>query len=254
MRFASLGSGSRGNATVVEAGSTRVLIDCGFSARETERRLERLGLTASELDAVLVTHEHGDHCAGVATLSRRHSLPVFMTRGTLASGRCDGVWRVEHFHSKAAFEIGELRIEPLAVPHDAREPCQFVLQSDGQRLGILTDLGSITAAVMDHYQGCDGLLLECNHDVELLQLGPYPPALKRRVGGDWGHLNNMQAADLLRQVHGAHLRHLVVAHVSEQNNLRDRVLDALGTVLGDAEDITWADQQRGFSWLNLARS
>lgn len=251
MRFASLGSGSRGNGTVVEAGSTRVLVDCGFSAREAERRLERLGLCASQLDAVLVTHEHGDHCAGVAVLSRRHSLPVFMTRGTAASGRCDGVWQLEHFHSKSGFEIGELRVEPVAVPHDAREPCQFVLQSDGQRLGILTDLGSITSAVADHYQGCDGLLLECNHDIDMLRLGPYPPVLKRRVGGDWGHLNNLQAAELLREVRSVRLRHLVVAHISEQNNHPDRVIDALASVLGSADDITWADQKSGFSWLSL---
>lgn len=251
MRFASLGSGSRGNGTVVEAGSTRVLVDCGFSLRETERRLGRLGLEASQLDALLVTHEHGDHCSGVAALSRKYALPVYLTRGTWSSGRCDGAGQISYFHSGSNFEIGEITVDPVAVPHDAREPCQFVLQAEGRRLGILTDLGSVTTAVMDHYQGCDGLLLECNHDIDMLRIGPYPPSLKRRVGGDWGHLNNLQSASLLDQVGGAYLQHLVVAHISEQNNHRDRVTEALGSVLNSTDRITWADQQRGFSWLAL---
>jgi phosphoribosyl 1,2-cyclic phosphodiesterase len=251
VRFASLGSGSRGNATVVESGDTRLLIDCGFSVRETERRLVRLGLEAAELDALLVTHEHSDHCSGIAALSRKYGLPVYLTRGTWASGRCEGVADARHFHSGARFAIGDISVDPVAVPHDAREPCQFVLEDRGHRLGVLTDLGSVTSAVLDHYQGCNGLLLECNHDLDMLRLGPYPPPLKRRVGGDWGHLNNLQSAELLRQIHGSQLRHLVVAHVSEQNNHRNHVEDALAPILGSARDMIWADQQSGFSWLSL---
>lgn len=251
MRFASLGSGSRGNATLVQSGDTLLLVDCGFSVRETEARMARLGVAAADLDALLVTHEHSDHCAGVGALSRKYRLPVYLTRGTAASGRCDGTWHSEYFHSDAGFDVGDIFVAPIAVPHDAREPCQFVLQSGGLRLGILTDLGSITSAVTEHYRGCHGLLLECNHDQEMLRLGPYPPPLKRRVGGDWGHLNNHQAADLLDQVLHGDLQELVVAHVSEKNNHRDHVLEALGPVFPDTHRLTWAEQALGFDWLSV---
>lgn len=251
MRFASLGSGSRGNGTLVQSGSTLLLVDCGFSVRETERRMARLGVDAADLDALLVTHEHSDHCSGVAALSRKYHLPVYLTRGTAASGRCDGAASTGYFHSDAPFELGDVRVEPVAVPHDAREPCQFVFESGGLRLGILTDLGSITNAVIDHYAGCHGLLLECNHDEDMLRLGPYPPPLKRRVGGDWGHLNNRQSAALLECVVHEGLRELVVAHVSEQNNHRDHVMDALVPVYGEDAGLTLADQQQGFDWLSL---
>jgi phosphoribosyl 1,2-cyclic phosphodiesterase len=251
VRFASLGSGSRGNATLVQSGATRVLVDCGFSAKETERRLSRLDVEASQLDAILVTHEHNDHCSGVAPLSRKHDIPVYLTHGTWASERCAGVQRVNYFHSASAFEIGEIRVEPIAVPHDAREPCQFVLEALGSRLGVLTDLGSITTAVLDHYQGCDGLLLECNHDLQMLNDGPYPSALKRRVASDWGHLNNHQSASLLAEIDFRRLQHLVVAHVSEQNNHIEHVSEALLSVLGDDHGLLWADQQQGLEWLSL---
>ena len=251
MRFASLGSGSRGNATLVQAGDTLVMVDCGFSVRETERRLERLGVSPADLDALLVTHEHSDHCSGIAALSRKYELPVYLTRGTHASGRCDGAAITRYFHSGEVLELDAIRVAPIAVPHDAREPCQFVLESDGRRLGILTDLGSITSAVVDHYGDCHGLLLECNHDEEMLRQGPYPPPLKRRVGGDWGHLNNRQSADLLEQVSHVGLRELVVAHVSEQNNHRECVVEALAPVHGDPDTLTWADQTLGFDWIDL---
>lgn len=251
MRFASLGSGSRGNATLIESGATRILVDCGFSVRETERRLSRLGVHAEDLDAVLVTHEHSDHCSGVAALSRKYQLPVYLTRGTHASGRCDRASRTEFFHSDVTFDIGAITVAPIAVPHDAREPCQFVLESAGLRLGILTDLGSITPAVTSHYARCNGLLLECNHDEEMLRVGPYPPPLKRRVGGDWGHLNNLQSAALLEQVACSELQSLVVAHISEKNNHQDCVIEALAPVFPDTDSLIWAEQEQGFDWLTL---
>lgn len=251
MRFASLGSGSRGNATLIESGDTLILVDCGFSVRETERRLARLGVSAEHLDAVLVTHEHSDHCSGVGALSRKHRLPVYLTRGTQASGRCDGTSRTEFFHSDVTFDIGTITVAPIAVPHDAREPCQFVLESGGLRLGILTDLGSITPAVTAHYARCNGLLLECNHDEEMLRVGPYPPPLKRRVGGDWGHLNNRQSAALLEQVACDELQALAVAHISEKNNHQDCVIEALSPVFPDTDGLIWADQELGFDWLGL---
>lgn len=252
MRFASLGSGSKGNATLVAAGGTLLLIDCGFSAREAERRLGALGVAAADIDAILVTHEHSDHCAGVARLSRRHDLPVYLTHGTLGSGRLEGCHAVECFNSGERFCIGDIDVQAVAVPHDAREPCQYRFSHAGLSLGILTDLGSITPNVVRHYRGCDGLLLEFNHDLGMLMGGSYPPMLKRRVAGDWGHLNNRQAAELLAEIGCEDLRYLVVGHISENNNCRERAARALAAVYGEPDErVVWADQAGGFDWLEL---
>jgi len=251
VRFASLGSGSKGNATLVQAGDTLVMVDCGFSLRETTRRMARLGVEPGQLDAVLVTHEHSDHCAGVARLSRNHGVPVYLSHGTAASGRCDGSHELRRFNSGACFEVGELAVQAVSVPHDAAEPCQYRLGWGGRSLGLLTDLGCITPHVLDHYSECHSLLLEFNHDSQMLQAGAYPPALKRRVGGDWGHLNNGQAAQFLSQIDAASLRHLVVAHISENNNSRELAEQALATVLQSMKSVVWAAQADGFDWLSV---
>ncbi|MEH6582800.1 MAG: MBL fold metallo-hydrolase [Halioglobus sp.] len=252
MRFASLGSGSKGNATVVEAGETLVMIDCGFSLRETVRRMERLGVDPAQLQGILVTHEHTDHCSGVSALSRKYQIPVYLTHGTLGSGRCDNAFDVTLFNSDHHFTIGGMDIQAVAVPHDAREPCQYRLSHNSLSLGVLTDLGSITDHVIASYTGCDALLLEFNHDLHMLQAGSYPQHLKRRVAGDWGHLNNLQAADLLLKINHVGLRELVVAHISEKNNSREMAEQALSLVLPSLEKVTWAEQKLGFDWLELA--
>ncbi len=254
MQFASLGSGSKGNATVVRAGDTLVMIDCGFSLRETTRRLSRLGLDPAQLDAILVTHEHSDHSSGVAALSRKHQIPVYLTHGTANTGRCAGSFALTCFNCEDRFEVGQLQIKAVAVPHDAAEPCQYLLSWQHRTLGILTDLGSITPHVVENYQACDSLVLEFNHDLPMLQAGSYPPRLKRRVGGDWGHLNNLQAAQLLREIDGARLENLVVAHISENNNGREQAEQALLAVLGDLDKVVWAQQDSGFDWLEVVRS
>ena len=218
MRFASLGSGSKGNATLVQAGDVLVMVDCGFSLRETERRLQRLNLAASQLSAILVTHEHSDHCACVARLSKRYDIPVYLTHGTAASGRCDGAAELRCFNSDESFHIGEVHVQAVRVPHDAAEPCQYRLEWQQRHLGILTDLGCITPHVIASYSDCQSMVLEFNHDAQMLLDGPYPPQLKRRVGGDWGHLNNQQAAELLARLVESGLNNLVVAHISENNN------------------------------------
>ena len=251
MRFASLGSGSKGNATLVQAADTLLMIDCGFSMRETTRRLELLGLQPQQLDAILLTHEHSDHCSGVAALSRKYSIPVYLTHGTFSSGRCDNCFSPTHLCLQSRFSIGCLEVVAVAVPHDTREPCQYRFFYQGKSLGVLTDLGSITPHVVDSYRGCDGLVLEFNHDEQLLKGGAYPPHLKRRVGGDWGHLNNAQAASLLDKIDHRALRHLVVAHVSEKNNTRQLAEQALLSVLSSLDDVVWADQASGFDWLEL---
>lgn len=251
MKFASLGSGSKGNSTLVQAGDTLVMVDCGFSVRETLKRLARLGVAPDQLDAILVTHEHSDHSSGVARLSSKFELPVYLTHGTLGSGRCDGAHEFRPFNCHEHFHVGALAVQPVAVPHDAREPCQYRISYGDHSVGILTDLGSITPHVVSAYSLCDGLLLEFNHDVDMLQNGAYPYALKRRVGGDWGHLNNHQAADLLQQVVHGGLRHLAVAHISENNNSRELAEAALSAVLPSLESVTWAQQAQGFDWLEL---
>jgi phosphoribosyl 1,2-cyclic phosphodiesterase len=255
MRFASLGSGSRGNATLVERGDTLLMVDCGFSCAEAERRLQRLGRTAAQLSAILVTHEHADHIGGVARLARRHRIPVWMTAGTAAMHR-DGEIPEQHgFNGHEAFAIGELEIHPYPVPHDAREPCQFVFSDGAHRLGILTDAGSVTEHMVRSLDGCDALLLECNHDPHMLATGPYSPRLKARVGGRLGHLSNPQAADLLARLDSRRLQHLVAAHLSDKNNTPDLARQALQAVTGGGDDgLVIADQAQGFSWRELAVS
>jgi phosphoribosyl 1,2-cyclic phosphodiesterase len=252
VQFASLGSGSKGNATLVRAGDSMVMIDCGFSLRETVRRMARLQVEPSQVDAILVTHEHSDHCSGVAALSSKFRIPVYLTHGTSRTGRCSGSYELHRFNCEDSFNIGSLSIKAVAVPHDAAEPCQYRLNWGEYSLGILTDLGSITPHVIDNFRACHSLLLEFNHDLPMLLDGPYPPHLKHRVGGDWGHLNNSQAADLLRQIDITRLRHLVVAHISEKNNSREKAQRALLSVLDTLDSVVFAEQASGFDWLRLA--
>lgn len=253
MRFASLGSGSRGNATLVEAGGARVLVDCGFPARELERRLALLEVAADSLSGILVTHEHTDHVRGLGAVARRYRLPVWSTAGTYGRGRC-GELPLLHICSSHGqrIHIGGLSILPFPVPHDAREPCQFLFDGDGKRFGMLTDTGRITPHIVETLRGCDGLLLECNHDAGMLRLGPYPPRLQARVGGQFGHLNNAQAAQLLGQVEPERLRHLLAAHLSEKNNAPELAREALLNAAPVVEErLTLASQDGVTPWLEL---
>lgn len=251
MRFASLGSGSRGNATLIEQGGTRLLVDCGFSLRETCRRLERLGCSADALSAILVTHEHSDHIQGVARLAARHRVPVWSTRGSWAAQDAVGL-RVYHFDCHEGFAIGDIEVQPFPVPHDAREPAQFVFGDGAVRLGLLTDVGCSTPHIERQLARCEALLLECNHDETLLAEGPYPAGLKRRVGGRYGHLSNRQAAELLQRIDTSRLRHLVAAHLSDSNNTPQHACTALSAALDCSEDwICVADQDQGLGWRQL---
>jgi phosphoribosyl 1,2-cyclic phosphodiesterase len=253
MRFASLGSGSRGNATLVEYQGTLVMIDCGFSCRETERRMARLGCQPADIAALLVTHEHGDHVRGVAPLARKYGFPVWLTHGTRHMLRDADMPSVQEIDAATRIDIGELRIQPFTVPHDAREPCQFTLQAGKRRLGLLTDTGRITPHIVASLGACDALLLECNHDSTMLANGPYSRFLQQRVGGPLGHLSNAQAAGLLAQLDTARLQHLVAAHLSDKNNQPDLARTALATAL-DCEPgwIGIADQETGMDWRTIA--
>lgn len=251
MRFASLGSGSEGNGLLVEAGATRLLIDCGFGVRETVARLARLGVAPETLAAIIVTHEHSDHIGGVAPFAAQFGTAVWLTFGTLAvaGDRFAALPSVYGFDSHDVFAVGDIEVQPFPVPHDAREPVQFVC-SDGQwRLGILTDLGTSTAFVEASLSRCDALVLECNHDLDMLASGSYPPSLKQRIAGRFGHLDNGAAAGLLGKLDNSRLKHLIAAHLSQENNHPGLARAALAAALGcDAEWIGVADQQDGFGW------
>jgi phosphoribosyl 1,2-cyclic phosphodiesterase len=256
LRFTSLGSGSQGNALVAEVGRTRVMLDCGFTLQETESRLARAGLEAADLAGIIVTHEHGDHADGVFPLARRHKIPVWMTYGTLAALR-DGSSGVEGcpirlVDSQRAFSVGDVLVQPFTVPHDAREPVQYVLSDGASRLGVLTDAGCATAHIAANLSGCDALVLECNYDPDLLEGGSYPPSLKARIAGRLGHLDNRTSGDILSSLDRGRLRHVIAAHLSQTNNTPQLARAALARALDcDPEWVSVATQEEGFSWRTL---
>lgn len=254
MRFASLGSGSRGNALVVDSGESKLLIDCGFSLRMTLSRLDRLGISGEEITAILVTHEHSDHIAGVGRFARHFKVPVYLTHGTCGFLRENQVSlpdpRLVDGHS--GFRVGDLSITPYTVPHDAREPVQYVVSRGQVRLGILTDCGVVTPHIVEVLDGADGLVLECNHDAGMLAGSAYPAMLKRRIAGDFGHLGNAQSVSLLEKIDRRRLRHVVAAHLSEENNHPELVVAALmGAIASDVPEIGVASQDEGFGWCRL---
>jgi phosphoribosyl 1,2-cyclic phosphodiesterase len=254
MRFCCLGSGSEGNGLVVESGSTRILIDCGFAVSAAVRRLARNGIEPESLAAVVVTHEHADHLGGVPRFAARFGLPVWLTHGTLAAanGRLQTGLSVHAFDSHDPFVIGDLAVAPIPVPHDAREPVQFVFGDGARRLGLLTDVGMSTPHVVECLSGCDALVLECNHDPELLANCDYPAALKQRIAGRHGHLANDAAADLLREIDCSRLQHVFAAHLSRQNNRPEFARAALAGALGCTPDwVGIAEQDSGFEWREI---
>ncbi len=253
LRFASLGSGSSGNGTLVECGRTRVLMDCGFNLGDTTERLARLGLAPRDLAAIVVTHEHTDHLGGVPRFAKRHAIPVHLTRGTALSLPLDFPASLVRFiDPHTPFEVDGLRVEPVAVPHDAREPVQYVFSDGAVRLAVVTDLGCSTPHVEECITGVDALVLECNHDPEMLRAGSYPWPLKQRISGRFGHLDNGQAGELLSRLDRSKLRHLVAAHLSQQNNTPELAVGALSAAAGcEPSWIGVASQESGFDWREI---
>jgi len=254
MRFASLGSGSGGNALVVHCRDTHVMVDCGLTVRDAELRLGRLGLYPMDLAAIVVTHEHDDHSAGVLPFAEKHGIQVYVTFGTTRAMGLDltALPFVRLIDSHNCFEIRDLRIQPVPVPHDAREPVQYVLSDGVRRLGVLTDAGMPTRHMIDMLSGCEALVLECNHDPDMLANGPYPGWLKARVGGPFGHLSNGQSAQLLAAMDRSRLQHVVAAHLSATNNTPDLARGALASVLGcPGDSVAIADQKMGLDWRDI---
>lgn len=251
MRFASLGSGSLGNATLVSVNSTLVLVDCGFTTKEVEKRLTKLNIDPQSITAILVTHEHGDHAKGVGPLSRKYNLPVYMSHGTYVSRKYGDLPNLTLIAEGDDLSIEDLQVTPVTVPHDAREPLQFTFHHGGKKLGVLTDLGSISERIISAYNECDALFLEANHDVTMLANGPYPPSLRTRVGGPWGHLNNQQTASLLSSLSLSKIQHIVIGHISKKNNSLAKASEALSHLVDFTHVMQYACQDEGFDWLNV---
>ena len=250
LRFASLGSGSRGNALLVEFGSTLLMVDCGLARKTIEQRLRAVDREPRDVTALLVTHEHSDHAQGVDTFARRYNTPVWMTLGTASAlGRHT---KFEALSCHRELNLGGMTVEPYPVPHDAREPCQFVFVAGGRRLGLLTDAGHVTAHMYERLEGCDALAVECNHDLELLQRGPYPESLKARVASRFGHLNNGQTTELLNRLDASRLQWVMGLHLSERNNSPEQVRAALRPALETARyPLHLASQDEPTQWLSL---
>ncbi len=252
MRFASLGSGSAGNGLVVEVARTRVMLDCGFGLSDTVGRLARLGLQPADLTGIVVTHEHADHIGGAGRFARKYRLPVWLTAGTLSMAQDMDHVEVHVIDSHTQFAVHDLAVQPFPVPHDAREPVQFVFSDGAKRLGVLTDVGCSTSHIEAMLAQMDALMLECNHDRTMLAQGAYPAGLKQRVGGRYGHLENSQSAALLDKLKHDKLQCVMAAHISRKNNTPALARRALAQVLDCADDeVRVACQFAGFDWISL---
>jgi phosphoribosyl 1,2-cyclic phosphodiesterase len=222
-----LASGSRGNSAIVQSSSTRILVDAGISCRETFKRIKQVGEDPDALSAIVITHEHSDHVAGLLVLARKLGVSVFMTGATHqawsravrdATGEPPDTEQVEFFSSGRSFQIGDIAVTPFTIPHDAVDPVGFTFRSEGIKIGMATDLGYMPASVRDHLRGCDVLVLESNHDLEMLRVGPYPWSVKQRVGSRTGHLSNKALAEFFAGDYDGNASYIVLAHLSEQNN------------------------------------
>ena len=256
LRFASLASGSGGNCLVAEADGTCVLIDCGLNLRDTEKRLARLGLEPSDINGVLVTHEHGDHAHGVFDFAAAHNVTVYLTYGTMHAMKAEGKViegvRLVFINGRQSEAVGGMQVMPFTVPHDAREPVQFVVSDGERRLGVLTDIGASTAHVVRALSGLDALVLECNYDRDMLWNGGYPRWLKERIAGPFGHLDNEESGRLLAALDCTRLKHVIGAHLSQQNNRPQLARAVLARALNCEESwIGLATQDEGFGWRDL---
>ncbi len=233
MRFCVLGSGSKGNATFVEAGNTRILIDAGFSGKETDKRLAAINIEPESLSAIIITHEHSDHIKGAGVLSRKYNLPIWANAATFAAAPhvLTKLFATSTFETGTAFSLGGLSIHPYSVSHDAADPVGFFITNGSTNLGYCTDTGVLSRLIRFRLANCHGLVLECNHDPHMLKNGPYPPSLQQRVRGKEGHLANGDAARFLSEILHDGLNHVVLAHLSDANNLPELAHGAISEML-----------------------
>ncbi len=240
MQFSVLGSGSRGNCVLVEAGDTSILIDAGFSGKETQKRLLRLGKTLEDLDAIFVTHEHNDHINGVGVLSRRCHLPVFANNATLVGGekKIGKLFEVCEFETGEKIFFKDMEIKSFRISHDTNDPVGYVVSNSEKSIGYCTDTGKVSHLIEQRLKGCNGLILEFNHDLAMLQNGPYPLPLQQRVRSSYGHLSNPDAAVFLQQILHEELKHVVLAHLSDTNNLPELAMQEARKIIKETDNLT----------------
>jgi phosphoribosyl 1,2-cyclic phosphodiesterase len=243
-----LASGSRGNSAIVQSSSTRILVDAGISCRETFKRMKAIGDDPLSLSAIVITHEHSDHVYGLLVLARKLNVPVFMTGATHqawvrsvrdATGEPPDTERIEFFSSGRGFQIGDIEIKPFTIPHDAVDPVGFTFRAEGVKIGFATDLGYVPPSVRDHLRSCDVLVLESNHDLEMLRIGPYPWSVKQRVMSRVGHLSNAALADFFASDYDGSAAYIVLAHLSEQNNHPELARTAAERALGGRQTLLY---------------
>ncbi|HJT68941.1 MAG TPA: MBL fold metallo-hydrolase [Terriglobales bacterium] len=236
-----LASGSRGNSAIVESSSARILVDAGLSCRETFKRLKSIGRNPREISAILITHEHSDHAYGLATLAKKLDVPVFMTGATHqvwaralrdGAGEMPRLGKLELFSAGRPFQIADITVTPFTIPHDAADPVGFTFRVEGTKIAIATDLGYIPASVCDHLRRCDVLMVESNHDLEMLRIGPYPWSVKQRVMSRVGHLSNESLAQFFADDYDGGASYIVLAHISQENNHPEIALRAAENALG----------------------
>lgn len=239
MKVCVLGSSSEGNATALWTRNTSILIDAGFSAKQLERRLKSIDINPHKLEGIVLSHEHCDHVRGAGVLSRKYGLPVFANHTTFETSRnLENVWEKRYFNSHEDFSVGEFSITPLVVPHDASEPNAFVIRNKGKKITIATDMGTMTPAFIQYAYNSNLIILESNYDRKMLLEGIYPPQLKQRILSDFGHLSNKASAKTLRQVVGASTKHVLLAHLSQNNNTPDLAVSAAHEHLKDFEGVS----------------
>ncbi|WP_028294184.1 MBL fold metallo-hydrolase [Oceanobacter kriegii] len=252
MRYVSLGSGSKGNSTLIEHNNRSLLIDCGFSRKNLLVRLQQAQADGHQLEGLLVTHEHSDHAKGAMAVCELFDIPLYCSAGTAIHMKWTDHRLWNRLNCGDQVDLAGMKVGAITVPHDAREPLQFVVEGGNRKLGVLSDLGSLTRRIVDAYQGCHGLQLEANHDPDMLKVGPYPPSLQKRVAGPYGHLSNAQCAELIGQIHWSGVQHITAGHISEKNNHPELVFGELSKVLGHlAEQVEILAQDDISGWREL---
>ena len=232
-----LASGSKGNAIYISDGRTAILIDAGLSGIEIQRRLQHRGLAAADIDAIVVSHEHSDHIKGVGILARKLNIPVYITEKThrAAASSLGKIKEAEHFACGRAFQINDLIIHPFSTSHDAEDPAGFTVSRNGIKMGIATDLGIATRMVKEHLKGSSLVIIEANHDVTMLETGPYPWPLKQRIKSRLGHLSNMDSRELIAEIKHPNLKHVILGHLSDTNNTPEKAVRDVGPALSDGK-------------------